>query len=130
RVLERGTKDTMTATVKDRGGQAVTVPLAWRSSNEKVAVFQRGGVLVALDTGTTVITASSLGVVSKPLGVSVVWLGPAKIVASSWTQPTAVNPGAVLAESLRVIVTNIKGQPVANANVAFNVTGGGGSMSP
>src|SRR5881392_2953963 len=42
RVLERGTRDTMTATAQDRGGKVVSVPVVWRSSNEKIAVFERG----------------------------------------------------------------------------------------
>ena len=128
--LERGTRDTLTATAKDKDGKKVTVPLAWVSSNEKVAVFERGGRLVTLDTGITIVTATSLGVVSAPVGFQVIWQGAAKIAAGSWTRPNAVNPGATITDSLRVVVTNIKGAPVANAKVAFTVTDGGGSVSP
>ena len=130
RILERGARDTLTATAQDRAGKTVAVPVVWRSSKEKIAIFERGGVLVALDTGTTLVTATSLGVTSTPVPVVVTWLGAAKIAASPWTQPTAVNPGAALADSIRVVVTNIRGLPVANAKVAFNVTSGGGSVSP
>jgi alpha-tubulin suppressor-like RCC1 family protein len=128
--LERGTRDTLTATSQDREGAAVTVPIVWRSSNEAVATFERGGVLVALDTGLTVITASSLGVTSAGVQIRVVWTGPATIDTLPWTRPSALNTGATLTDSIRVRVTNIAGAPVPNANVRFSVTAGGGSVAP
>lgn len=129
RILERGMRDTLTATTLDASGAKVTVPLVWRSSNEKVAVFDPGGQLVALDTGITVVVAISLGVVSEPAGYRVVWLGPAKITAGSWTA-RASSPDATLADSVRAVVTNVSGAPVAGAKVAFTITEGGGSVSP
>lgn len=129
RILERGERDTLTATVLDRVGSQVKVPLVWRSSNEKVAVFDPGGQFVALDTGTTAVVAVSLGVVSQPVAFRVVWLGPAKIAAGSWTARTS-SPDVTLADSVRVTVTNVAGAPVAGAKVAFSVTEGGGAMSP
>jgi alpha-tubulin suppressor-like RCC1 family protein len=130
RVLERGTRDTVTATALDSEGDTVAVPVVWRSSNERVAVFERGGVLVALDTGVTLITASSLGVTSPAVPFGVVWFGPAFIDTASWTRPSALNPGATLTDSVRVRVINADSVPVPNARVAFTVTGGGGSVSP
>lgn len=128
--LERGTRDTLTATAKDRDGKVVSVPIAWVSSNERVAMFERGGRLVTLDTGITVVTATALGVASAPVGFQVVWQGAAKIAPGTWTRPNAVNPGATITDSLRVVVTNIKGAPVPKAKVAFTVTRGGGTTSP
>ena len=130
RILERGTKQTITATALDREGDTIAVPVAWRSSNERVAVFERGGVLVALDTGITIITASALGVRSEPVAFGVIWLGAAKIDELSFSPPHALNPGATLTDSVRVRVTNVNGDPVATALVAFTVTEGGGSVSP
>src|SRR5688572_19919566 len=87
RVVERGSRDTLTATVLDQDGDTVDVPVVWRSSNERVAVFERGGVLVALDTGVTVVTASALGVTSAPTAFGVVWFGPAYIDTLSFSLP-------------------------------------------
>jgi alpha-tubulin suppressor-like RCC1 family protein len=130
RNLERGTRDTLSATATEPDGDTVAVPVVWRSSNERVAVFQRGGVLVAVDTGTTVITASSLGVSSPPVVFQVVWTGPATIAKGTWSPLAARSPGAALTDSVRVVVTNVAGVPVPNATVAFTVTEGNGSVSP
>ena len=128
-VMERGTRDTLVASTVDREGHAVTVPVVWRSSNERVAIFERGGALVAVDTGTTAVVASSLGVVSTPVNVRVVWLGPARIAAGTFARKNAVSPGVTLSDSLRVIVTNIYGTPVPGTKVRFTVTEGGGTVS-
>lgn len=128
--LERGTRDTLTATAVDTDGDTVAVPVVWRSSNERVARFERGGILVALDTGTTVITASSLGVTSQGVQFGVVWFGPAYIDTLSWTRPHALMPGAALSDSVRVRVLNVDSVPVPNALVRFAATTGGGSASP
>jgi alpha-tubulin suppressor-like RCC1 family protein len=130
RLIERGSRDTLTATALDTEGDTVAVPVVWRSSNERVGVFERGGIFVALDTGITIVTASSLGVSSTPVAFGVVWLGPAFIDTTAWTRPSALNPGATLSDSVRVRVINIDSFPVANAKVAFTVTTGGGSVSP
>ena len=129
-LLERGTHKTLTATVRDSRGTVITVPLVWRSSDEKVAVFERDKRLLARDTGLTLVVATSLGVISQPVPMQVVWRGPAKVAASNWTAPAAVSPAAVVNDSIRVLVTNRDGQPVPNARVAFAVSGGNGAVSP
>jgi alpha-tubulin suppressor-like RCC1 family protein len=128
--LERGTRDTLTATALDADGDTVDVPVVWRSSNETVARFDRGGVLIALDTGVTNITASTLGVTSQPVAFGVVWLGPAAIDSGSFSPPNARGPGVALTDSVRVIVINVDSARVPNARVRFTVTEGGGSVSP
>src|SRR5688572_27332559 len=131
RVLERGEKDTLTATLLDKEGDTVAVPVVWRSANERIAIFERGGALVARDTGTTAVVAVSLGVVSNPVIVRVVWLGAGKIEAdTTWSAQQARSPGATIADSVRVRVTNIQGASVAGVRVEFTVTMGGGSVSP
>lgn len=129
-ILERGTRDTLTATALDPDGDTVAVPVAWRSSNERVARFERGGVLIALDTGRTTIQATSLGVESQPVEFAIVWLGPAHIDSAAFTVPNARGPGVTLSDSVRVRVINSDSAPVANAKVAFSVTEGSGSVSP
>jgi alpha-tubulin suppressor-like RCC1 family protein len=128
--LERGTLDSLTATVLDEDGDTVDVPVVWRSGNERVATFRRGGVVFARDTGQTTIRASALGVLSDPITLTVVWLGPAHIDSAAWTVPNARGPAVALTDSIRVRVINVDSAPVANARVKFTVTVGGGSVSP
>jgi alpha-tubulin suppressor-like RCC1 family protein len=128
--VERGTHFTLTATAKDDHGKVLSVPFVWRSSDESVVSVQPNGHLTALDTGTTVISASSLGVTSTPIAIRVVWVGPANIAAVNWTPPVASLPGAVVADSLRVQVTNRIGGPVPGVPVVFKTNTGGGTISP
>jgi hypothetical protein len=128
--MERGTHTTLRVTVVDVHGQPMTVPVVWTSTNEKAASFQPGGLLTAGDSGTTTIYASSLGKQSGAIAVQVVWLGPAKLDRFQWTAPNAASPGATIADSIRVRVTNPKSNPVPNANVVFAVTAGAGVVSP
>ena len=128
--IERGTRDTLTATARDREGQVLTVPVVWRSSNEDVAVFERGGILVAVDTGSTIISASSLGVTSAGVEFRVIWLGPAHIDAVPWTPSAGRSLGLAIGDSVRVIVINTDSVRLPGAKVAFTVTQGGGTVSP
>jgi alpha-tubulin suppressor-like RCC1 family protein len=127
--MERGSSVILKATVYDIHGQILDVPVAWSSSNEKAAAFQAGGKLVAGDSGSAVITASSLGKQSQGISVNVVWLGPAKLSRIQWAPPNAATPGATVADSIRVRVTNPNGNSVSSARVGFAVTAGGGSVS-
>lgn len=126
--IERGSHRTLTATVKDIHGQAITVPLAWRSTDEKVATFGPDGRMTAVDTGLTTVTASSLGVTSSAITVHVVWVGPASIEAYQYTPPVAASPGGIV-DSLRVRVKNLQDQAISNARVSFTVTSGNGTVS-
>jgi alpha-tubulin suppressor-like RCC1 family protein len=127
--LERGFHRLLTATPKDKNGKTITVPLVWRSSNESVATFEPSGRLTAVDTGTTTITASSLGVTSQAIGVTVVFVSAAKIAPFQWTPPNAASPSSVVNDSIRVVATNRIGGLVSGAIVKFAVTGGGGALS-
>lgn len=131
RIFELGERDSLSAITVDLDGDTVAVPVVWRSSNERVAVFERGGVFVARDTGVTVVTASSLGVSSASEQFVVVWFGPAHVDTSGvFAPPSALNTGVALSDSVRVLVTNIDDFPVPNARVAFTIADGGGSVSP
>lgn len=126
--IERGSHKTLTATVKDIHGQGISVPLVWRSSDEKVATFDPGGRMTALDTGLTGVTASSLGVTSSAITVHVVWEGPAKVAAYEFTPPSAASPGGNV-DSIRAHVVDLHGNGVPGARVAFTVAAGNGSVS-
>ncbi len=127
--LERGTRQQFSAVVNDQLDRPINVPVVWQSSNENAATFDSKGVLTAVDTGATVVTASTLGFTSKPVTVVVVWNGAATIARFAWTPPNAATPGAIVFDSIRVFVTNKSGAPVGGARVLFAVTGGGGSVS-
>ena len=127
--LERGTRQQFSAVVNDQLDRPINVPVVWQSSNENAATFDSKGVLTAVDTGATVVTASTLGFASKPVTVVVVWNGAAHIAQFGWTPPNAATPGAIVSDSIRVFVTNKSGAPVGGARVLFAVTGGGGSVS-
>jgi len=127
--FERGTRRKFTATVNDVHGHVLDVPVVWASSVQRVAAFDANGVLTALDTGSTLVTASSLGYTSPPVTIVVVWNGPANLATFAWTQPNAATPNAVVSDSIRVLVTNPANALVGGARVLFTVTGGG-SVSP
>jgi alpha-tubulin suppressor-like RCC1 family protein len=128
--IERGYHTPLTATVKNDAGETVPVPVVWRSSVEKVATIDANGRLAALDTGTTVITASTLGVSSQPIGVKVVWQGAAKIETWQFTAPAAASPSATVGDSIRARVLDLEGNPVPGVRVAFSATVGGGTVTP
>jgi len=127
--IERGFHQALTATAKDKNAATITIPVVWRSSVERVATIDAAGRVTALDTGITVITASTLGAASSPIGVRVVWQGAAKAAAQAFTAPAAATPEVTVPDSIRVLVTDLAGNPVSNARVSFAVTSGGGSVS-
>jgi alpha-tubulin suppressor-like RCC1 family protein len=129
-VLERAARTTLSATVTSTSGEPVDAPIVWRSADEQIASFAFGGVLLARQAGLTTVTASSAGVQSAPVSVQVVWTGPATITRGNWSAPVALNPGATLHDSVRVIVNNAAGAPVGRSRVAFTITSGGGTISP
>lgn len=128
--MERGTRIKLTTAVTDPHGHSIDVPVVWESSRPRVASFDAQGNLTANDSGSTSISASSLGVTSPSIQITVSWNGAAKIASAAWTQPNAATPGAVVYDSVRFLITNIHDQPVGGARVAFEVPDGGGSAAP
>jgi alpha-tubulin suppressor-like RCC1 family protein len=129
--IERGYHFQLTATVRNKLGVVIDVPVTWRSLNESIATVDVNGKVFGVDTGFASIFAASAGPVnSQAVSFRVVFIGPFKIATTLFTPPTAVSPGATL-DSLRVLVTDKNGNPVTVATrVAFVVTAGGGSVSP
>jgi regulator of chromosome condensation (RCC1) repeat-containing protein/Big-like domain-containing protein len=128
--IERGYHAPLTATVKNDAGQTVPVPVVWRSSEEKIATLDANGRLAALDTGITLVTASTLGVSSQPIAVKVVWQGAAKIETYQFTAPAAASPSATVGDSIHARVLDLAGNPVLGVRVAFTTTVGGGTVTP
>jgi alpha-tubulin suppressor-like RCC1 family protein len=129
-LVERGYHFQLTATVRNKAGVVVPIPVVWRSLDERVATVDVNGRLFAVDTGNTGVYASSVGVNSGTAPVSVIFRGPAKVATTAFTPPTAASPGAT-ADSLRVLVTDRLGSPVTvPTRVSFVVTAGGGAVSP
>ena len=128
--IERGFHQTLTATVRNKAGEAVAVPVIWRSSKETVATLDASGRVTAIDTGITTVVASTIGLTSQPIGIRVVWQGAAKVVAYQYTAPNAATPGVTVPDSIRVQVVDAAGNPVPTARVRFASTAGGGAISP
>jgi alpha-tubulin suppressor-like RCC1 family protein len=128
--LERGFHQALTATAKDKNGATISIPVVWRSSDEKVAVLDVNGRVTALDTGIAVITASTLGATAAPIGVRVVWQGAAKVAPYLYAAPKAATPEVTVPDSIRVQVTDRDGNPVAGARVSFASATGGGTVAP
>jgi alpha-tubulin suppressor-like RCC1 family protein len=129
-LIERGFHQVLTATVKNKAGETVTIPVVWRSTNDAIATLDANGRLTAVDTGTVGVVASTLGASSQALGVRVVWQGAAKVAPYQFTAPGAASPSTTVPDSVRVLVTDRSGAPVPNARVAFAATAGGGTVSP
>lgn len=129
-LIERGYHHPLTAVVRAPEGDTLDIPVVWRSSNERVATIDAQGRFTARDTGTTAVTASTLGVVSPPLAVRVVWQGAAHLGTYLFQPPTAATPGVAMPDSIRVRVLNRDSVPVPGVPVTFAVVAGGGSVSP
>jgi alpha-tubulin suppressor-like RCC1 family protein len=128
--IEKGYHAQITPTVRNKLGTIVSIDVTYRSTNESVATVDGNGRIFAVDTGLAGVFASSLGVNSQTLTIKVVFQGPAKIATSAFTPPGAASLGAT-PDSLRVLVTDWKGNPVTvPSRVAFTVTAGGGTVSP
>lgn len=130
RAVERGSVVPFTATATDSVGKTVPVPFVWSSSVDSVGVFDRDGKLTAKVPGNTIVTASALGISSGGVQVVVVWLGAAKVAPFQFNPPLAITPSASPVDSVRVLVTTLSNGPAVGANVAFKVTGGGGTVTP
>lgn len=128
--MERGTVVQFTAKAQDTSGKVVSVPVVWTSSVDSVATFDRDGHLTAKLPGTTVVSASALGVTSAGIQVTVVWLGAAKVAAFQFNPPLAVSPSVQLPDSIHVLVTTTSNGPAVGAKVAFAVTAGAGTVTP
>ncbi|MDQ2668486.1 MAG: hypothetical protein M3Z05_21200 [Gemmatimonadota bacterium] len=128
-LVERGYHVSATAIARNASGDVVSVPFAWRSSNEKVFTVDINGRIAAVDTGIAVIYATTVDVVSNQVPVRVTWFGAAKIDTIQFNAPAAITPGAT-PDSIRAIVKDLTGAPVPNVRVSFAVTGGGGTISP
>jgi alpha-tubulin suppressor-like RCC1 family protein len=128
--FERGSVKILTATVKDPEGNELDIPVVWRSSNgAKVQVLPAGRFL-AVDTGASTITASTVGHTSQPILAQVIWIGAASIEAVQFTAPTAASPLSPVADSIRIAVKNRIGGPVSGARVKFTISAGGGTIVP
>jgi alpha-tubulin suppressor-like RCC1 family protein len=128
--LERGFHQPLTATARDKAGATISIPVVWRSSIERVATIDANGRLTALDTGVTIVTASTLGASAAPIGVRVVWQGAAKMAAYQFSAPGAATPQVTVPDSIRVLVTDRDGNPVPNARVRFAGSTGGSTLAP
>jgi hypothetical protein len=126
-----GATQTLTATVKDQSGQAMTgQTITWNAANTAIATVDGGGVVTAVANGQTQVTATS-GTLSANATVTVAQVVTQLAKTGGDTQTGTV--GAQLANALEVEARDSQGHlvpgSVASANVAFAVTQGNGSVS-
>jgi len=102
-----GASTTITATVKDQNGAAMSgQTITWNSADQTVATVSGAatGTIIAVDNGTTTVTASSGSITSSAVTVNVAQVTAAlakifllaTIIVVGWVAITAVNMAAAL----------------------------------
>ena len=112
----QGTQQQLTATAKDGSGAVVTgAAFAWTTSNPAVATVDGAGLLTAVDTGSTNVTATAAGGATASIAVSVVTLGNTVKV----TPAGGVLSGVGATQSLAVEVRDAGGNVVPSPTVTW-----------
>lgn len=89
--LERGSEETLTATVKKNDAAVATEKVDWTSSEENIATVDENGKVTALREGTTTITATRHGANQKATcEVTVTWTKPAGYEAIAYYEQNKV----------------------------------------
>jgi len=131
-----GATQSLTATVKDQDGNAMSgQSVTWTSATPAIATVSDAGVVTAVANGTATVTATS-GSLSAAANVTVAQVPASLAKIAGDGQMGEV--GEDLAEDIEVEVQDRLGNPVpggsggalASALVMFEVTAGGGSVSP
>ncbi|HET8654783.1 MAG TPA: Ig-like domain-containing protein [Longimicrobiaceae bacterium] len=131
--IDDGQSDTLSATVKDQNGDAMSSSaVSWSSSDTSVVSVQSGLVartaVVAKHPGTAEITAQLGHATSQKVTVTVQSVATQLAYAAGNDQTGPVSKA--LPDSLVVRVLDRHGDPVQGVSVAFAVTAGNGSVSP
>lgn len=123
-----GASQTVTATVLDQRGQAMTVTITWSSSSAAVVVTPAASsaTLVAAANGSALITASA-GALQATISAQVAQVPVAPVKLSGDLQTGTV--GAPLPVPLQVKIQDRLGAPLAGHLVTFAVLQGGGSVA-
>lgn len=125
-----GLTQVVRATVTDQNGKAMSGPsLAWSSSSSAVTVASAGGdsaIVTSVSNGQASITARS----GEANGSMTVQVSQAAASLAKQGDEQSGGVGAPLPSPLRVLVRDRRGNPMPGATVAFQVTAGGGSVSP
>jgi hypothetical protein len=123
-----GETEQLTASVTDQRGDPVTnATVTWSSSNAEVASVSPTGLVTAVGSGSTEISASS-GELDATAEISVIQSVATFEPVSGNAQPGVV--GTALALPLIVRALDSGGNPIAGLQVQFNVAQGGGSVQP
>ncbi len=89
--LERGSEETLTATVKKDGSAVATETVDWASSDELIATVDENGKVTALREGSATITATRHGANQKATcEVTVTWTKPAGYEAIEYYEQNKV----------------------------------------
>ncbi len=123
-----GATHTLTATIKDKGGQTISgAAVTWASDNASVATVNASGVITAVANGTAHVTATS-GSATAQASVTVSQLA-AQLTKVRGDGQSALE-GTALTDSVVIKVSDSLGAPVSGVPVSFSVQSGGGSTSP
>lgn len=127
--LASGNAATVTATGYTRDNRSLALSnVTWASSNNAVASVS-GGIITARLVGSTTITASSAGITSSAVSVTVTAGSASRLVVR--TQPDGASSGVPFSTQPVVEVRDAEGNLVSNANttVTVAVASGGGTIS-
>lgn len=128
--LVEGAAGPLSARVADANGNPIAgATVAWSSSNPAVAAVDSTGRVTGLSAGDATVAARSgdalgqavVAVAARPVATTV------ELVEGDAQQGPA---GAALAQALVVRVRDQRGEPMAQVEVAWLATKGGGSLSP
>lgn len=118
--LRSGTTLTLAAEVRDGQGRPMSnQPLAWSSSNERVARVSAAGIVTGDLAGDATITATVAGV-SGTIPVQVTPGAPTVLVMR--TQPGDARAGVLVARAPVVEVRDLAGNITTNATVVVNAS--------
>ena len=111
-----GATKTLNVTVQDTKGNTIAEPkqpITWSSSNPAVATVSNEGLVTAVGSGSTVVTAS-MGDLSASATVNV------QIVASVTIMPSSKTIDAGKTVSFKVVVKDEKGNSLTNVPVSWS----------
>ncbi|MCZ6916789.1 MAG: hypothetical protein O7I93_08435 [Gemmatimonadetes bacterium] len=121
-----GDTETLTATVRDALGNVVEATVEFSSTDIDIFTIAPSGTATATGLGEAKAVAS-LGSLADTTDVSVIQVGSVITRASGDGQSAEV--ATTLPDALVIRITDASSNPVADIDLTFSVTGGGGSVS-
>lgn len=121
-----GATQTLSATVRDGGGQEIQRTVQWSSSDDAVASVSAAGVVLALSRGSAAVSATVAGI----SGLAVVAVDPMAAtleIISGDLQAGLI--GTALGTALVIRVLDSRGNLMSGETVTYSITAGAGTLS-